>query len=69
MRQRVLGEVELTVLRRDSSDFPAQPSPLTRWHLVPIRAVSPVLLLRGPGRRERAVNGAAGLATGDSCEL
>jgi len=71
MRQRVLGEVELTLLRRDSSGVPAQPSPLTRWHSVPIRAMSPPPRCsgEGPGRRERAVHGAAALAPDDTCEL
>lgn len=65
----MLGEVELVLLRRDSSDFPSHPSPLAEWHFVPIRStpctVPPERGLQG----ERAVPGAAGWLRDGTCEL
>lgn len=65
----MLGEVELILLRRDSSAFPSHPSPLTKWHLVPITSMSCAVSSEGTGRREKPpVNGAAGLAAACTCE-
>lgn len=64
----MLGEVELILLRRDSSDFPSHPSPLTKWHLVPITSMSCTVSSEGTGRSEKAVNGAATLAAVYTCE-
>lgn len=64
----MLGEVELILLRRDSSDFPSHPSPLTKWHLVPITSMSCAVSSEGTGRREKPINGAAGLAADYTCE-
>lgn len=65
----MLGEVELILLRRDSSDFPSHPSPLTKQHLVPIRSMSCTVSSERGREGERAVNGAAALATDYTCEL